>query len=192
MTESVVPTRPGRRWTVGSYVFSSLFPFTFGSVHGRFNLLNEHPGIPQIEIFGGYSKLIGLEFAASDSTEGSITGRHYGISVIQSIHPKARLQLGYEVSTLGVEVKFKQKPLKLYGTTLNSIKGTVQENFMLVGAELLRGDRKYLFTQMGYGLDSSRIMARVVFVGHVWDFGLTVYPESALVIYPTLGFRFGS
>jgi len=191
MTESVPPTRVDRRFSIATGFMPALLPFTFANASARFSLTQEHPGIPQIEIFGGYSKLLALAYVNSDSTEGSVYGKHYGISVVQSIHPKARLQVALEHSGLTGKVNFKKKPLQLYGTSLTSIKVDLAEDFLLVGAEILRGERRYMFTQLGYGLQSSKIFARILWVGKHWDTGLTIYPESALVIYPTLSLRFG-
>lgn len=191
MGESVVPARVGKRGAITSQIFTTLLPFTMANINGRFNLWAEHPGIPQIEIFGGYSQMLALNFVDTESTEGEIAGSHYGVSLVQSIHPRARVQLAYEVSSLVGEVKFKKKPIEVYGTSLSNIKLTLEESFILTGVEVARGNRKYLFTQMGFGLDSSRILARVIFSGPRWETGFTVYPEGPLVIYPTVGLRFG-
>ncbi|MFC1522800.1 hypothetical protein ACFL6Y_10365 [Elusimicrobiota bacterium] len=192
MTESLAPTRTGRRLTINSQLMPSLFPFTFANVSGRFNVFNEHGGgIPQMEVFGGYSKMVALEFVDTDSTEGTVQGYHAGISIVDSIHPKARVQFGYQRSLLSGKATFKKKPIDVYGTSLSSIKVNIQEDFFIAGAEILRGNRKYMFTQMGFGLESSKIFARIVWVGRVWDWGLAVYPEGSLVVYPTLGFKFG-
>ncbi|MBI4738600.1 hypothetical protein HY772_03415 [Candidatus Woesearchaeota archaeon] len=191
MGESVVPTRTGRRFTIGAQVLPALLPFTNGNVHGRFNLISEHGSFPQVELFGGVSKFMALDYVDTESVEGAVTGNHYGVSTMWSAHPKARIQLAYEISTLAGKVTFKKKPIEIYGTKLSEIKVNIKESFVLVGAEVLRTNRKYLFTQMGFGMESSRILARIVFVGRAFDWGFTVYPESPLVIYPTMGFRFG-
>ncbi|MBI4064391.1 MAG: hypothetical protein HY401_08850 [Elusimicrobia bacterium] len=191
LSESVVPTRIGRRFTIGAQIMPGLLPFTFGNINGRYNLASEHGEWPQIELFGGYSRVMALDHVNSDHVEGSIQGHHYGISTAWSAHSKARVMVGFERSTLTGKATFKKKPLKLYGTTLNSLKVNIEEDFVLVGAELLRTNRKYLVTQMGLGLESSKILARIVFVGNAFDWGLAVYPEGPLVVYPTFSFRFG-
>ncbi|MBI2069410.1 MAG: hypothetical protein HYT79_02310 [Elusimicrobia bacterium] len=192
LTESVQPTRMGRRLTVSSQLLPTLLPFTMGNLSGRFTLVHEHIGVsPQIELFGGYSQLLALTQVDSDDIDGKISGNHYGLSTVWSVHPKARVQVAYETSSLIGKATFKKKPLDVYGTKLTDIKITIKESFVLMGAELLRGERKYLFTQMGFGLESTKLMARVVFSGTTFDWGLTVYPEGALVIYPTFGFKFG-
>ncbi|MEK6543960.1 MAG: hypothetical protein AABZ44_05945 [Elusimicrobiota bacterium] len=191
MAESVVPTRVGKHGVITTQIFPTLLPFTMANIAGRYNLLSEHPGIPQVEIFGGYSKVMALDFVDSDSTEGAIVGHHYGLSMLQSIHPLARVQFAYEVSTLDFSIKFKKDPIDFYGTSLSEVKVAIQESFVFTGCELYRGEGKYLFTQMGFGLESSKILARVMFTGPRWETGFTVYPEGPLVIYPSVGLRFG-
>ncbi len=191
MSESAAPTRVGRRLSFDFQMIPTLLPFTIANIGGRLNLLSEHPGLPQIEVFGGISRLMALSYLDTTEVEGSINGNHYGASVVWSAHSKARVQLGYEVSTLKGKVEFKKEPVDVFGTKLTEITVGAQERFVLVGAELLRGNRRYLFTQMGYGLQTSKIFSRVLFVGRVFQWGFTVFPESALVIYPNWGFRIG-
>lgn len=204
LNETVVPTRPGRRATFSVQMLPTFLPFTMAGFSGRFNITKEHGGWPQIEVFGGMDRMLALDYLSGrkvlglingadiedNSVTGLIKGRHYGISTAWSAHPKARVQLAYEISALEVGANFSE-PFAIAGSSISSIAVNIEEQFILVGAELFRGDRHYLFTQMGYGLQSSKIMARIVFSGRAWDWGFTVFPEGALVIYPTLGFKFG-
>lgn len=191
LSESVAPTRVGRRFSLDFNMIPAILPFTIGNLNGRLNLLSEHPGIPQVEVFGGISQMMALSYLDTEEAEGKIAGKHYGASIVWSAHSKARVQVGYEVSTLDVNVTKKKEPLDVFGTKISEIKVGIEEKYALVGAELLRGNRRYLFTQMAYGLNTSRIIARVYFQGRVFFWGFTVFPESALVIYPNWGFRIG-
>lgn len=192
LSESVIPTRTGRRLSIGTQIIPAILPFTMANISGRLNLISEHASssIPQVEVFGGISKLMALNYVDTEETEGAVNGKHYGVSLVYSAHPKARIQVGYQISELTGKVTFKKKPIDIFGTSLSQITVGIRESFILMGAELLRGERRYFFTQMGLGLDSSKIIARIMYAGRVFDWGFTVMPESPLVIYPNFALRF--
>ncbi|MEK7474974.1 MAG: hypothetical protein AAB152_04985 [Candidatus Coatesbacteria bacterium] len=183
---------------VGMNVFPALIPFTEVNLSGKAKLHREHAGWPQIDInFGGWNSIAGMVASGMvEDFKGGLYGYHGGISAAVSADPRLRLFGGYEFSQMRVDVtvNFKDSSTST-GTgfdlqnSLSHLNVGKTEHFLFAGAEVLRSARKRLVAEVGYGVVSNKLMARLTWSSKNFDSGFVFFPESAWVLWPVWNFQ---
>ena len=191
--EDVTPSGVGRRVEFGTCLFPSFMPLAMLIGNAKVQVLREHGGIPQVDILGGGWTSLITKFIPDITVDW--WGWNAGILVTGTVDPRMRLFGGYEYSTMkaGWDLKGQIKPSTgasaLDMSTLNTGNVGKVEHILTIGSEVLRGQDKFLVAQLGLGLTTQRLSARLTWKGNIFDSGITFYPEGSWVLWPFEAYR---
>lgn len=192
--EDVTPTAVGRRLEFGTTLFPSFMPMAMLNGNAKLQVLREHGGIPQVDILGGGWTSLITKFIPD--IELDWWGWNFGFLVTGTIDPRMRLFGGYEISQMraswDLKGKIEANSSGLSGLDMSSLNtGDVgkTEHILTVGSEVLRGQDKLLVAQLGFGVTTQRLAARLTWKGNVFDSGIVFYPEGSWVIWPFEAYR---
>lgn len=179
-----------KKWFgIRTSIFPTLFPFTLGnlSIKGRFN--NETPTIPQIGIFGGYGKILALEIIKPESKDSEQSVKpesinyYYGITLSKTFE-KATMFVGAKYSQSLLSVKLSSPVVLVADVKLSEINFKVEDTFYFGGISIKTSEKRTVIAQMSYGPKYKKIVARLGVEGPHTEFGIDIFPEGLIVLYP--------
>lgn len=194
-SEDRTPLPVDKSWQLGTNIFPALLPFGRLGLDGKTRLHREHGDWPQIQIGWGYWNFLPAGIASTTEFDISLSGWHLGVQAAVSVDPRLRLFLGYEFSQMRVDADIKFDTAGKTGTDLNvmnafsSLHTGKTEHFLFMGGELLRSPTKRLVAELGYGLVSSKLIARITWASKYFDNGISFYPEGAFAFWPFWNFQ---
>jgi hypothetical protein len=191
--ESTTPLPPGKSFGVQTGLWGGILPTiaAMPSISGKYRLHPEGrwaPGIPQLDLIGGYwSSPIAKSAASNSQTVDSMkfNGYYMGALVTSSVSPRVRTFWGYKHSVLNATLDFKSgKEPELLGTKVNSFDTGFSDDFLVAGIETPKGVGKLWSIQLNYGMKTQTFCSKVSWYGKVFELGLNIYPEGVLVVHP--------
>jgi len=189
--EDVTPSGVGRRLEFGTTLFPSFMPLAMLNGNAKYQVLREHGGIPQVDILGGGWTSLITKFVPDVKVDW--WGWNLGFLVSGTVDPRMRLFGGYEYSQMRASWDLKGKIKASSGlldmSSLNTGDIGKAEHILTIGSEVLRGQDKLLVAQLGFGVTTQRLSARLTWKGNVFDSGITFYPEGSWVIWPFEAYR---
>jgi len=192
--EDLTPSGVGRRLEFGTTLFPSFMPMAMLNGNAKVQALREHGGIPQVDILGGGWTSLITKFVPDITVDW--WGWNLGVLVTGTIDPRMRIFGGYEFSQMRASWDLKGKikasssvSSGLDMTSLNTGDIGKTEHILTIGSEVLRGQDKLLVAQIGFGVTTQRLAARLTWKGNVFDSGITFYPEGSWVIWPFEAYR---
>lgn len=194
--EGTTPLPPGKTFGIQTGLFPTLIPLTYTNVSGKFRLHGEGriaPGVPQVDLIGGYWDMLGAKLATKNSTSidsAKFGGYYVGALASSSVSPKVRTFWGYKHSVLDAKLKFHagQQP-EFLGTKVNSFDTGFRDDFLIAGIETPKGVSKLWSIQLNYGLKTQVFSSKVSWYGKYFELGLNIYPEGVLVFHPVWNFH---
>ena len=194
--EATTPLPPGKRFGIQTGLFPTLIPMTYANASGRFRLHGEGhiaPGVPQLDLIGGYWDMLAAKLAAKDSqsiASARFGGYYLGAIMSASVSPRVRTFWGYKRSQLDAKLKFKagQQP-EMLGVTVNSFNTGFKDDFFIAGIETPKGVNKLWSMQLNYGLRTQTFSSKVSWYGKYFELGLNIFPEGVLVVHPVWNFH---
>lgn len=196
--EDRTPLPIDRNWQVGTNLFPALLPFTELNLSAKGKLHREHAGWPQIDVsVGGWDSIAGsVASSMVDDFSGGLFGYHAGISAAVTLDPRLRVFGGYEFSQMRVNVSVDFKDNVTDSGTGFDVQNSFSklntgktEHFLFAGGEVLRSARKRLVAEVGYGVVSNKLIARITWASKNFDTGFAFYPEGAWVLWPLWNFQ---
>jgi hypothetical protein len=191
--ESTTPLPPGKTFGVQTGLWGGILPTiaAMPSVSGKIRLHGEGriaPGVPQLDLIGGYwsSPLAKSAASGSDTVDSlNFNGHYYGLLVTSSVSPRVRTFWGVKHSQLNAKLSFTpgNEP-DLLGTKVNSFDTGFKDDFIVAGIETPKGVGKLWSIQLNYGLKTQTFSSKVSWYGKVFELGLNIYPEGVLVVHP--------
>ncbi len=188
-----------KSWQLGTNIFPTLLPFGAVGLDGKTRLHREHGGWPQWQIGWGGWYFVPSSAIPADSASASLLGWHLSTQVAISADPRFRIFGGYEITQMrmNVELDFSSDDPAdaATGTELNfqnsfsSLHTGKTEHFLFMGAEALRSPTKRLIAEVGYGIVSSKLIARITWASKYFDNGISFYPEGAFSFWPFWNFQ---
>lgn len=194
--ETTTPLPPGKTFSVQTGLFPTMIPMTNLNLSGKYRLHGEGriaPGVPQLDIMGGYSDMYGARMVAknSDSIEkAKLNGYYLGAILSSSVSPKIRTFWGYKRSVL--KAKFEFAPgdeLELMGTKISNVDTGFKDDFLMAGIETPKGINKFWSIQLNYGVRTQTFSTKLGWYGPHFELGLNFYPEGVLVVHPVWNFH---
>jgi len=194
--EGTTPLPPGKSFGFQTGLFPSLIPM--GYVNGSFKIrLHPEgriaPGLPQLDLIGGYQNMIIAKIAANQSDDikdAKFNGNYIGFLITTSVTPKIRTFYGYKNSHLKAKLIFTDgSEPELLGTKINSFNTGFNDNFLIFGIETLKTTDKLWSIQLNYGMKENTITTKVSWYGKWFEVGLNIYPEGVLTIHPIWNFH---
>lgn len=194
--EGTTPLPPGKTFGIQTGLFPTLIPLTYTNVSGKVRLHGEGriaPGVPQVDLIGGYWDMLGARLATKNSTtidSARFGGYYVGAIASSSVSPRIRTFWGYKHSVLDAKLNFKtgQEP-DFLGTKINSFDTGFRDDFLIAGIETPKGVSKLWSIQLNYGLKTQVFSSKVSWYGKYFELGLNIYPEGVLVFHPVWNFH---
>lgn len=194
--EGTTPLPPGKSFGIQTGLFPTLIPLGYANGSAKLRLHAEGriaPGLPQLDLIGGYQDMIFAKIAANQSddiTDATFNGNYLGLILTTSVTPKIRTFYGYKYSQLKAKLTFAagSEP-ELLGTKINSFDTGFKDSFLIFGIETLKTTNKFWSMQLNYGLKEKNITTKVSWYGKWFELGLNIYPEGVLVIHPIWNFH---
>ena len=194
--EGTTPLPPGKTFGIQTGLFPTTIPMTYTNVSGKFRLHGEGriaPGVPQVDLIGGYFDMLGAKLATKDSQSidsAKFNGYYVGAIASSSVSPRVRTFWGYKHSVLNAELNFKPgQEVELLGTKVSSFDTGFKDDFLIVGIETPKGVSKLWSIQLNYGLKTQVFSSKVSWYGKYFELGLNIYPEGVLVFHPVWNFH---
>jgi len=194
--EGTTPLPPGKVFSVQTGLFPTLIPMSYLNLGGKFRLHGEGriaPGVPQVDLIGGYYDMYGARVMArkSDSIDSAkLNGYYMGAILSSSVSPKIRTFWGYKRSALGAKLAFTPgNELDLMGTKVGNIDTGFKDDFLMAGIETPKGISKVWSMQLNYGLRTQTFSTKLSWSGPHFELGLNIYPEGVLVFHPVWNFH---
>jgi hypothetical protein len=191
--EGTTPLPPGKSFGLQSGLWGGILPTiaAMPSVSAKYRLHAEGrmaPGVPQVDLIGGYWNSPIAKSAANNSTsihDMKFNGYYMGALVTSSVSPSVRTFWGYKHSQLNAQLDFNpgHEP-ELLGTKVNSFKSGFHDDFIIAGIETPKGIDKLWSIQLNYGLSTQTFCSKVSWYGKYFELGLNIYPEGVLVVHP--------
>jgi len=191
--ESTTPLPPGKSFGVQTGLWGGILPtiVAMPSISAKYRLHAEGrlaPGVPQVDLIGGYwnSPIAKAAASNSDTVDAmKFNGYYMGALLTSSVSPRVRTFWGYKHSQLDAQLDFKagHEP-ELLGTKVNSFKTGFKDDFIIAGIETPKGVGKLWSIQLNYGLNTQTFSSKVSWYGKIFELGLNIYPEGVLVIHP--------
>ncbi|MFA6582739.1 MAG: hypothetical protein WCS77_00435 [Elusimicrobiaceae bacterium] len=192
--EWTTPLPPGSWGGVQLGIFPVLLPMGYANLSGKLRLHPEgrwFPGMPQVDVYGGYWKMLLADMAvkqSDDITSADFHGQYVGLTLTTSVSPKVRLFGGWKYARVRANLQL-SKQQDIFGTKVDSFSSGLEDHFLVAGIEYPTGLNKWWTMQFNYGLTQELISAKLGWSGQYFDLGLNVYPEGVLVIHPTWNFH---
>lgn len=196
--EATTPLPPGKRFGLQTGLWGGILP-TLGampSLSGKVRLHGEGriaPGVPQLDLIGGYWTSPLAESAVKDSeTIDSLdfNGYYAGAIMSSSVSPRVRTFWGYKHSLLKAKLKFVEgEEPELLGTKVTSFDTGFKDDFFIAGIETPKGIGKLWSIQLNYGLKTQTFSSKVSWYGKYFELGLNIFPEGVLVVHPVWNFH---
>ncbi len=194
--EGTTPLPPGKTFGFQTGLFPTLIPMTYTNVSGKVRLHGEGriaPGVPQVDLIGGYWDMLGAKLATKDSQtidSAKFGGYYVGAIASASVSPRVRTFWGYKHSVLDAKLKFKPgEEVDFLGTKVNSFNTGFRDDFLIAGIETPKGVSKLWSIQLNYGLKTQVFSSKVSWYGKYFELGLNIYPEGVLVFHPVWNFH---
>lgn len=194
-SEDRTPLPVDKSWQLGMNIFPALLPFGRLGIDGKTRVKREHGGWPQLQLGWGYWNFIPSSALPADDFSAVLHGWHAGLQAAVSVDPRLRLFAGYEITQMRVDVDLNLDTAGQTGTELNlsnsfsSLHTGKTEHFLFMGGEMLRSPTKRLIAELGYGIVSSKLIARITWASKYFDNGLSFYPEGAFAFWPFWNFQ---
>ena len=194
--EGTTPLPPGKSFGIQTGLFPTLIPLTYTNVSGKIRLHGEGriaPGVPQVDLIGGYWDMLGAKLATKNSTtidSAKFGGYYVGAIASSSVSPRVRTFWGYKHSVLDAKLNFTagNEP-DFLGTKVNSFNTGFRDDFLIAGIETPKGVGKLWSIQLNYGLKTQVFSSKVSWYGKYFELGLNIYPEGVLVFHPVWNFH---
>ena len=192
--ETTTPLPPGKTYGFQTGIFPTLLPATYANLSGKYRLHGEgriSPGLPQLDIAGGYWNMIATKIATEQSKDiNSLDFNGYYIDLIMSssVSPKIRTFYGYKYSQLKASLKL-NKAVDIVGAQVTSFDAGFRDDFLIAGIEHITSINKFWSIQMNYGIKEQVLASKISWYGKYFEFGLNIYPEGILVIHPVVNFH---
>lgn len=192
--ETTTPLPPGKTYGFQTGIFPTLLPATYANLSGKYRLHAEgkiSPGLPQLDIAGGYWNMIAAKIATEQSKDINsldFNGYYYDLIMSSSVSPKTRTFYGYKYSQLKASLRL-NKSVDIAGAQVKNFDAGFIDDFLLAGIEHITSINKLWSIQMNYGIKERVLASKVSWYGKYFEFGLNIYPEGILVIHPVVNFH---
>lgn len=194
--EATTPLPPGKSFSVQTGLFPTLIPMGYTNLSGKYRLHAEGriaPGVPQVDLIGGYWDMIWAKMAAKQSDtidNAKFNGYYVGAIMSSSVSPKIRTFWGYKHSVLAARLNFKPgEELDLLGTKVGSFDSGFKDDFLMAGIETPKGINKFWSMQLNYGVKTQTFSTKLSWYGKFFELGINIYPEGVLVFHPVWNFH---
>lgn len=174
-------------------LFPTFLPTTLGnlSLKVRFNKETEY--IPQVDIVGGFGKLLVLNLIPSKSKDNKDIPKpennvYYYALVLSKTFENTILYLGTKYSEFSLKVTLPEE-IEFYGSKLSEINFNINDTFLFTGIVLPVNGRKRITAQMSYGLKYRKIVARLGAEYNHLQIGLDIFPEGLFVFHPYIAYK---
>ncbi|MFQ3675731.1 MAG: hypothetical protein SNJ64_04230 [Endomicrobiia bacterium] len=176
-----------KKWFgIRTNIFPTLLPFTLGNLSFKVRFNNETKNFPQIGIAAGYGKILALDMMPreKDTPVPENVNYYYGMTLSKTFEEKATVYLGAKYSQALLSVKL-SSPVAIIGESkLSEINFKIDDVFYFTGITIKTSPKRTVVAQMAYGPKYKKIVARVGVEGPSVEFGLDIFPEGLLVLYP--------
>ncbi len=192
--EGTHPLPPGKWLGFQMGLFPSLIPMGYGNLSAKVRVHPEgrlKPGLPQLDLIGGYWSMIWAKVAANQSddvNEATFNGYYAGLLFSSSVSPRARIFGGYKLSQLKVSLDL-DEPVELLSTEITTFDSGFKDHFFMAGLEHPTGVNHWWSIQLNYGVGEKVISSKVSWYGKNFELGLNIYPEGVLVIHPVWNYH---
>lgn len=200
--EDSVPVPSYRRAQVRFNLFPSFIPFAWPALNLKVKVLNEKEYWPQIDVQGQYGQNAAVMAAASmmgsstkdggssstDTVKPALYDYTVGLILTKKLSDKTRVFFGPKYSYVNLQIKFDKSPIA-------DIPGFIEfnvaqaETFLFWGLEHQTGKDRFVSSQISYGLQYRKLMARVSASSPHVEAGMNIYPEGMLVIHPFMAWH---
>jgi len=206
--ETTFPLPPGKRFGLNTHILGGILIIPLPDVTTAFNFsakVRVHPegklapGVPQIDLVGGYwnSLLTSLiedsDAKASDDetklSRADLNGNYGGIVFTSSLEPRVRLFWSYKLSKMNLDLGL-SRPEVILGSSVSAFKSKLTEHTVAAGIEhTYAKDRRWVL-EGGYGVVNNLLTAKVSWYRKYLELGFNIYPESVFIMQPQLNFHF--
>jgi len=195
INEDLSPVIPKRHVSmrINTTLLPFLFPFSWPGVTLKTKLFSERPrGIPQIDLFGEYGEIVAMRSLSSEDMSKPPAFFDYtiGLNLTKSVTERSRIFLGGKTSSLNIVFSPKD-PIQISSFTLSSIEIIESDTYLFTGIEhhSEANPNKYIIAYVGYGLKRNKLLARITMNYKHLELGMTILPESMLVVQPTIAYH---
>lgn len=192
--ETTTPLPPGKTYGFQTGIFPTLLPAGYANISGKYRLHGEgkiSPGLPQLDIAGGYWNMIWTKIAAEQSKDISsldFNGYYFDLIMSSSVSPKIRTFYGYKYSQLKASLRL-NKAIDLAGAQVTNFDSGFRDDFLIAGIEHITSINTFWSIQVNYGMKEQILATKVSWYKKYFEFGLNIYPEGILVIHPVVNFH---
>ena len=192
--EGTTPLPPGKSYGFQTGLFPTTIPLGYTNLSGKYRVHAEGriaPGVPQLDLIGGYWNMIWAKMAAnqSDDIDKAVFRGHYmGFILSSSVSPRVRTFWGYKRSQLTANLKL-NKTVDFMGVDVDSFDSGFEDDFFIAGIEHPKGLGKLWSMQLNYGIREQIMSAKVSWYGKYFELGFNIYPEGVFVIHPVWNFH---
>lgn len=192
--EATHPIPPGRWLGFQIGLFPSLLPLGYGNLSAKIRLHPEGriaPGVPQLDIMGGYWDMVWAKLAAKQSEDvnkAQFNGQYLGLMLSSSVSPRVRVFWGYKQSKLKATLDLKEA-VDMMGTQVSAFDSGFKDDFFIAGLEHPVRLNHWWSLQLNYGVKEKIMSSKVSWYGKNFEMGLNIYPEGVLVIHPVWNYH---
>jgi hypothetical protein len=192
--EGTTPLPPGKSYGFQTGLFPTTIPMGYTNLSGKYRVHAEGriaPGVPQLDLIGGYWNMIWAKMAARQSDDinsAKFNGYYLGFILSTSVSPRMRTFWGYKRSQLTADLKL-DKAVDFMGTDVTSFNSGFKDDFFIVGIEHPKAVGKLWSMQLNYGVREKVISTKVSWYGKYFEMGFNIFPEGVLVIHPVWNFH---
>jgi len=188
--EDVSPNLEDKTVNLRINLFPALFPTTIENFSLKIKFNKSFSYFPQIDLCGGFGKILALDFLTQDMEEKPQSNAYYyALTFSGKMDEKTRLYLGVKFSEFLLKFKL-QQGISEGAFSLKELNFTVNDTFLFSGIELktkknLSGEKKnVIIAQTSYGIKNKKIAARIGWFSEHIELGIDVFPEGLLVFQP--------
>ncbi|MDI6757538.1 MAG: hypothetical protein QME32_05895 [Endomicrobiia bacterium] len=200
--EDSVPVPSYRRAQLRFNFFPSFIPFAWPALNLKVKVLNEKEYWPQIDIQGQYGQNATVMAAASmmdsskkdggssstDTVKPALYDYTAALIFTKKLSDKTRVFFGPKYSYVNLQIKFSESPIKdIPGFTEFNV--AQSETFLFWGLEHQTGKDRFVTSQVAYGLQYKKLMARITASSPHLELGMNIYPEGMFVLHPFMAWH---
>ena len=186
--EDFSPLPSGKRGSIRFNFFPTFFPFTWGNLNLKANVLKDSGYQPQVDLVGMYGDFLALRLMQSGDAKPAFTDYSIGVTASKQANEKTKVFGGVKYSSVNMEVRF-STPVVMGAFEMDSIDFEVSDTFFFTGISHEAAPERIFVAQLGYGFKYKKIISRLMLNYRHLELGMDLYPEGLSVIHPFLAWH---
>lgn len=186
--------------TLRTNFLTTFFPFTWGNMNLKIKMCSDKKywnWMPQVDVVGGYGRIIGLDLASSfmsdDSTDTfkppTMNDYSVGLLLTKAVSRETRIYTGFQYSVVSLNFEFPESVEITDESSISELAISRKDYILVTGITNVLEEDKRIVAYMGYGFSYKKIFSRFAWHYDHLEVGFNIYPEGLLVIHPFLGWH---